>query len=336
MGMKKKKNSRGTVIGILAVIVCLLVGIIVLLMIQEKNNTTVARQTGAKNTGNTSDGSMDYSEITYNGEKYSYRKEIKTMLFLGIDKSQDDVDQDKVGTAGQSDCMILIVVNTNDNTAQMVAIPRETMVDVEVYNVDGFYGGTTNEQIALQYAYGENPKKGCWLTKKAVSRLMHDIPIDGYLSLRLDGISEITEKIGGVTLTVPQDYTEIDPSFAQGATVNLQGELAEKYVRKRDITVYASNEGRMERQNQFIRALVPQMKQKFSSDVQALLDILNDYITTDMEADEMKNLMSCSLTDETLTVPGQRISLGDDIPEQYLADDDALMQMIVDLCYDKE
>ena len=118
--------------------------------------------------------------------------------------------------------------------------------------------------------------------------------------------------------------------------MKLKGDLAEKYVRKRDITEFASNEGRMERQNQFIRALVPQMKERFSSDIESLLDATTNYITTDMDVDEMKMLMTCSLADETLTIPGERISTGDNSPEEYHLDEDALMKMIVELCYTKQ
>lgn len=333
---RKRKNGKGTLIGVLAVTAVLLVGIVLVLMMQEKNGSTVVRGNGSQTAGTTESDATDYSLITYNGEEYTYKKDLKTILFLGIDKNQDDVDPEFTGTAGRSDCMILFLVNTKENTAQMISIPRESMTDVEIYSVDGQYLGMVNEQITLQYSYGDGGKRSCWLTKKTLSKMLKDIPIDAYMSMELDGISDITTMLGGVTLTVPEDYTSVDSSFVQGATLNLQGDLAEKYVRKRDITVYASNEGRMERQNQFVRAFVPQMKAKFSSDVQSLLDMTQNYITTDMDVDDMKSLLSCSLTDETLTIPGQRISTGDNSPEEYHLDEDALMQMIVDLCYDKK
>ncbi len=332
----KRKNGKGTLIGILAVIAVLLVGIVLVLVMQEKKSSTVVRNHNKQTADGTDVDATDYSVITYNGEEYTYKKDLKTILFLGIDKNQDDVDPEFTGTAGRSDCMILFLVNTKENTAQMVSIPRESMTDVEIYSVDGQYLGMVNEQITLQYSYGDGGKRSCWLTKKTLSKMLKDIPIDAYMSMELDGISDITTILGGVTLTVPEDYTSVDPSFVQGATLNLQGDLAEKYVRKRDVTVYASNEGRMERQNQFVRAFVPQMKAKFSSDIQSLLDMTKNYLTTDMDVDDMKSLMGCSLTDETLTIPGQRISTGDNTPEEYHLDEDALMQMIVDLCYDKK
>lgn len=332
-----RKNGKGAVIGVLAVVAVVLIGIVLLLVMQERKKSTVVRQNKEMENGTEVEASAtDYSEIIYNGEKYTYNKDLKTILFLGIDKNQDDVDPEFTGTAGRSDCMILFLVNTKDNTAQMVAIPRESMTDVEIYSVDGQYLGMVNEQITLQYSYGDGGKKSCWLAKKTLSKMLKDIPIDAYMSMELDGIAAVTDLIGGVTITVPEDYTRIDPSFKQGATLNLKGDLAEKYVRKRDITEFASNEGRMERQNQFIRALVPQMKERFSSDIQSLLDATTNYITTDMDVDEMEMLMTCSLSDETRTIPGERISTGDNSPEEYHLDEDALMKMIVELCYTKQ
>ena len=68
-----------------------------------------------------------------------------------------------------------------------------------------------------------------------------------------------------------KDYTYIDPAFSEGAMVNLQGELAQKFVRTRDTTVFASNEDRMDRQSQFIKAMVPQLKMG-AADVQTFLN----------------------------------------------------------------
>ena len=76
----------------------------------------------------------------------------------------------------------------------------------------------------------------------------------------MDGIADITNLMGGVTLTVPEDYTDIDPAFKAGETIVLAGEQAEKYVRYRDVNVSGSNTQRMERQAQFMEALARQMQ----------------------------------------------------------------------------
>ena len=72
--------------------------------------------------------------------------------------------------------------------------------------------GKEKGQIALQYAYGDGGRKSCWLTKNAVSELLYGVKIDAYLAMTIEGIAKATDLIGGVTLTVPEDYTDIDPS----------------------------------------------------------------------------------------------------------------------------
>ena len=46
----------------------------------------------------------------------------------------------------------------------------------------------------------------------------------------MSGIVPIVDQIGG-DMTVPEDYTAIDPVFVQGSTITLNGELTEKYIR---------------------------------------------------------------------------------------------------------
>ena len=108
------------------------------------------------------------------------------------------------------------------------------MADVKIYGIDGDYMATETAQIATQYAYGDGEKRSCQLTREAVSNLLYDIPIHDYLSLNMSGIVPIVDQIGGVTMTVPEDYTAIDPVFVQGSTITLNGELTEKYIRSRD------------------------------------------------------------------------------------------------------
>lgn len=58
-------------------------------------------------------------------------------------------------------------------------------------------------------------KKKLSANQEAVSNLLYDIPIHDYLSLNMSGIVPIVDQIGGVTMTVPEDYTAIDPVFVQ-------------------------------------------------------------------------------------------------------------------------
>lgn len=53
--------------------------------------------------------------------------------------------------------------------------------------------------------------------------------------MNMDGISTITDFVGGVEITVPDNsLEEVNPDFKEGASVTLTGENAEQFVRYRD------------------------------------------------------------------------------------------------------
>ena len=271
--------------------------------------------------------------ITYNGKTYTFNPNLTTCLFLGVDTTGEVNVEEHPGAAGQADSIILFIMDTETEETTMLQISRNAMVDVDVYGFDGRKIYAAKAQLALQYGYGDGKTRSSWLMKQRVSELLDGIPIDSSLAMNIDGISAATDLIGGVTLTIPEDYTSIDPSFKKGATVTLKGEQAEKYVRYRDITETGSNEGRMERQTQFIQALFGQMKKeggRSTSFYQTVLDALDDHITTDLSAEDLKNLSEYELTD-TETLPGE-VAEGDRHDEFYV-DEDALEQLIVELFY---
>lgn len=64
-------------------------------------------------------------------------------------------------------------------------------------------------------------------TEKAVSDLFAGIPIDYYVTMDLDGISTFNDALGGVTVTLEDDFSQIDPEMVKGTTICLQGKQAE-------------------------------------------------------------------------------------------------------------
>ena len=138
-------------------------------------------------------------------------------------------------------------------------------------------------------------------------------------------------------MTIPEDYTFIDPDFQKGVTLRLTGSQAERYVRYRNIEEFGSNNGRMERQNQYIRALVGVLKEKVSSD-SAFVDILykagQSYMTTDLTVDQMKELSQYSLDASYVKVPGETVA--GEHHDEYVVDEEKLSRLLVDILYTQE
>jgi len=73
----------------------------------------------------------------------------------------------------------------------------------------------------------------CQYMVDAVSNLFYGMPINGYVALNMNAVAMINDAVGGVTVTVPEDMTQVDPSFAEGAAVTLTGDQVEVYTLSR-------------------------------------------------------------------------------------------------------
>ncbi|GAA6492316.1 hypothetical protein K280104A7_18800 [Candidatus Bariatricus faecipullorum] len=271
-------------------------------------------------------------QIVYNGKEYEPDPAVKTLLFLGIDQQEKADLSGTPGENGQSDSLNLLVMNTETREAKILQISRDAMVDIDIYSVSGEKIRTEEGQIALQYAYGDGDSQSCRLTADRVSELLYGVEIDDYLSLTLEGMTVATDAVGGVTLTVPEDYTEIDPAFWQGAVVTLNGELAEKYVRTRDIEELDSNSQRMERQAQFMQALIEKLgEMNDTSQYASLYEQLEPYMVTSMTAEQMLETAEYQIDEEMEQVPGEIISK--DGHAQFLPDNEKLQELVINMFY---
>ena len=138
-----------------------------------------------KTAGNQGDGQDQTTEkwqegiISYNGKYYRYNNRIKSYLFLGIDKSgtMAEAMESSEGNAGQSDVMFLLVQDKKNKTLSAIAINRNTMAEIDTYDINNKPNGTTTAQICLQHTYGDGGRLSCQYTVEAVERLFNNIPI---------------------------------------------------------------------------------------------------------------------------------------------------------------
>lgn len=272
-------------------------------------------------------------EVEYDGVKYRRRTDFKTVLFLGVDNTKtSEFDEDVVGNNGRSDAIMLFLVDTKDKTSQLLTISRDTITEVDVYTGDGDLVYSRPMQVTLQYSYGDSPKRSCFLAQRTISELLYDARIDGYFSLTMDGIPVIVDELGGITLTMPEDYTQIDSRYTKGATVTLDGEEAESFIRYRDLDTVGSNEDRNERQSWFVTEMFRQMRgtADLQETVERMLEVAEPYIETDVDAETLKLLASSTL-EETYKVPGE-VRQGQ-FHNEYYVDEEALRELVLQLFY---
>ena len=273
--------------------------------------------------------------ITYEGKQYSYNHNLMNILFLGIDNTDMLVGNEIPGEAGQSDCIMLLTLDKSKKEAKIMQIPRDTMTEVDIYDVAGNYNTTVTEQIATQYAYSIGGKSSCLATVKTVSELLYELPIDGYLAMDYSSIAPVNDAIGGVALTIPKDYTQILPEFKEGTTLKLNGQQAHKYVRWRDTNASFSNNDRMERQVQYIPAMIDTIRKNMDSNenyFKVLYPLVEKYMVTDLTEDQVNELVDYNLvTSDIRFLPGEG-KKGEKYEEFYV-NDEKLKKMLIETFY---
>lgn len=341
-----KKNTRKAIrqrkvcmllIIILIIVLAILGGGYYLLC--QKN--AASPQNGGQNSDsrNQTDLSQNSDIVEYKGETYKYNDHLSNYLFLGIDTRETVDTYQSQADAGQADAIFLVSMDRATEKIKVLFIPRDSMTRIEVFNPYGQSLGETTDHLNIQYAFGDGKEKSCELMKTAVSNMLDGLPIQGYCSMNMDGISVITDFVGGIQLTIPDDsLADVNPEYKKGAVVDITGETAEQFVRYRDIDKTQSALVRQERQKTFLQALVQKAQEKAGEDagfVTGLYDSVKSYTVTNMGNDIFAKLLAASqngITD-TETVPGEGTH-GENFDEYHI-DEDALSDLIISMFYEK-
>jgi len=221
---------------------------------------------------------------------YEYNKDAINLLFLAIDV-EDGLEKEtdySDWNAGQADAIFILSLDPKEKSMQIVAIPRNSMVELNIYGTEGKIQEQMKNQICLQYGYAGGGENGLEEMKRAVSELLYQLPIHGVTAIGYDAVGQINDKVGGVEIEVLEDII-YDPEMVRGNTVRLTGDQAFLYLQYRDVTKIGSPTMRLMRQKQYLIAFVNEAKKKIKEDplvVAQLYQSLTEYMNTDIALDE--------------------------------------------------
>ncbi|WP_022756422.1 LCP family protein [Butyrivibrio fibrisolvens] len=280
--------------------------------------------------------------IRYDGKTYAYNTKLLTFLVLGID-SMDEVHEAEDGlSGGQSDAMFFLVLDPDNKDIKIIAINRNTMTDIDVYNEEGVYVGTGEAQICLQHGFGDGLEESCVRTVKTVKNLFHELPINGYISINMGAIPTVNDTVGGVTLKVKYDLPADGQyrSLRKGDTVTLSGDDAYWYTQHRDINDDFSANERLERQLQYLIEFIPSLQERVKEDPKSIASIysaLSPYMVTDIGLNEAVYLgneaAQYSFDSENIyQMKGESI-IGRSGFEEFIYDEEGLYDLILDVFY---
>ncbi|MCR5268636.1 MAG: LCP family protein [Lachnospiraceae bacterium] len=272
--------------------------------------------------------------VVYNGKKYRYKNGLQNYLFLGIDNDEKVAPAADGISGGQSDAMFLLITDRNAQEIKIIAINRNTIVPIDVYDEAGNYLVQMDLQICLQHGYGDGMKLSCTRSVDAVNRLFKGIPISGYIALNMGGLPAVNDAIGGVELTPIESVKRGDITIKKGESVVLNGEQAYAYLRTRDVDAFGSANDRLKRQEQYILAVIEKLLAD-PSKANRIYEDGADYIVASIDLPKLvKDSKDMIFTEDQLyAVPGETV-FRDDF-ERYEVDEDGMIRLILNVFYEE-
>ena len=276
--------------------------------------------------------------ISVDGVTYAPRKNLYTVLLMGIDRDSDDAI---IGfrSGGQADFLRLLVIDPANRIVSQLAIDRDTMTPITVLSFLGDRQDTQTLQICLSHGYGDGKAQSCGFTVDAVSNLLMGAKVDHYAAVELDGISAINDWAGGVTVTLGDDFSNLDPEMTRGQTITLTGDQAEIFVRERMSVSDGTNANRMARQSVYLNAMADQVGARVKAnreEINSLLNVLEPYLVTDMSKGQLINeIWNARDYDilEAVDIPGLH-RIGEDGFMEYHVDAQALKDVVLATFYE--
>ena len=317
---------------ILLIVLVIVLGVVIFFAVKGKENT---KQISGDTTQNEDTGNVEKWQegiISHDGKNYIYNKDIKVYLLMGIDSDKPAEPQKDHTKGGQSDAMFLLVTDAKEKSISVVSINRNTMTRIEQCYDTGFSAGYKTAQICIQHGYGDGMNLSCSKAVNAVSYLFYNLPINGYLSIRMGALPIMNDAVGGVEVTVLDDVGNLK----KGEKVTLNGKEAYTYLRGRDTSKFDSATNRLRRQEQYITAYMDKLKTVAGKDTSAAVDIyesIEEYIVSSIDfASLVTEISGYTYTPEHLyTVPGETIR--GEVYEEYHVDEEAFYDMMLEVFY---
>ncbi|SES72237.1 cell envelope-related function transcriptional attenuator common domain-containing protein [Salinibacillus kushneri] len=206
-------------------------------------------------------------------KKASEGQETINVLLMGVDERSHDT--------GRADTLIVMSLNPNTDSLQMVSIPRDTYVPIIGYGKE--------DKINHSYVYGESD-----MTVATVENFL-DIDLDYYVKINMQGLSDLVDAVGGITVDNPIEWVDNGEAYIEGyrfekGEITLNGPEALGYARMRKQDP-KGDAGRNLRQRLVIEAIIDKGASVGSvTKIDDILEVMGENVSTNMTFNEMKDI----------------------------------------------
>lgn len=263
MGRRERKKSRKLWLKIPL--------IIILVLVLAVGGYAVSVYLNAKNTvNNKMHDPVETIDTDLTKKKLQDTEKINILL-LGID-SEGEGNQ-----KGRSDAMLVMQLDPEEDSISIVSIPRDSRTEI--------IGKGMDDKINHAFAFG-----GADMSVATVENFL-DIELDYYVNINMDGLVELVDELGTITIHNDIEWSDKGYDFPEGK-LEMDGDKTKSFVRMRKKDP-AGDFGRTQRQRKVIEGVINEGAQvgsvpKFSS----MMDILGDNMNTNMDFDDMKVLFN--------------------------------------------
>ncbi len=286
--------------------------------------------------GSLSDRASSAPMLNIGGKTVPYDTNLVNILVMGVDQNADFGERKlSFRSSGQADFLLLVTIDEKARTVDLMQIDRDTMADITILSVLGQDAGTRKAQICLAHGFGGTRERSSQLTRQAVETFLYGVPVDHFVSINMGSIGAFADALGGIPVTVPEDLTDMDPSFVKGAQVLLKGEMANNFVRQRMNIGDGTNRMRMQRQKLFMDGFLSRVgaeTAKGRAAANELFDDLMPLMYTSLSKGRIINLLFQTEGYLTggITYPAGEHTVGANGFTEFHADRAALEQLVLE------
>ncbi len=212
-----------------------------------------------------------------------YKGDVVNILVCGIDYEEGRAYSSDGTNDGMTDMILYCQFDIKNGALRMLQIPRNTLVTTENRTIT-LSSGKTYKASNYQINSVALSNGGSIAALAEVIYDQYKLPVDYYVSINMQALTEVVDNFGGIEVYIPQDI-EYNGSYLAKGYRNLDGASAEFFVRNRHGAGYENADiDRLNMQRYFYAAL---FKRARSMGIQDILNqmpiIFNNYIQTDMD-----------------------------------------------------
>lgn len=258
--------------------------------------------------------------ITRDGVDYFPRQDISVILLMGIGKSGPVEASTEPNHGNAADMVTLMIFDETAQVCTLLNVNRDSMVLMPMLDDQGMENGSWYGQLCYSHTYGTGVEDSCENTRKTVSKLFSGLQIDYYVSLNMDVVEILNDAVGGVTVDIVDDFSQIDPELTKGS-FTLRGRQALTFVQSRYNVGDHLNLNRIERQKEYMEKFLVTFRNR-SADESFILSTYEQaapYIVSDLPISTLVSMVQryqdYELA-EPLSLEGENV-LGEEYYEFY-------------------